>query len=342
MVFLAGQQDTFDILVEQAEDEIGAINMALGASYAGARSMVTTSGGGFALMAEGISLAGMIETPVIVHLAQRPGPATGLPTRTEQSDLDMVLFSGHGEFPRAVLAPGTPEEAFRLTHHAFNLAEKYQIPVFILTDQYLMDTFFDCPAFPVPERGVEEHVVPSSPGYQRYRIVPGGISPRAVPGGPGLVGVDSDEHDEGSHITEDLSLRTRMVDKRLAKLEALRGASLPPELVGPDDFSTLFVGWGSTYPMVKEALERLGRSDLAFLHFKQIYPLPRGAAAFLNAARRVVPIEGNATAQLGRLIKETYGLRIATGVLKYSGAPFSVEGLVERLGREPGRESKHA
>ena len=334
LVFLAGQQGEFDILVEQAEDEIAAINMALGASYAGARSLVTTSGGGFSLMTEGISLAGMIETPVVVHLAQRPGPATGLPTRTEQGDLDLVLFAGHGEFPRAVFAPGSPEEAFQLTLHAFNVADKFQIPVFILTDQYLMDTFVDCPAFKVSEDAIEEHVAGSSSGYRRYRILPGGISPRAIPGGPGLVGVDSDEHDEDGHITEDLSLRTRMVDKRLAKLEALRRESLAPELVGPDQYSTLCVGWGSTFPMVREALSRMGEPDLAFLHFKQIYPLPESSAALLRAARRVITIEGNATGQLARLISRTFGISVASQVLKYSGAPFSVEELMERLGRE--------
>ena len=133
MVFLAQHADEFGLVVEQAEDEISAINMALGASYAGARALVTTSGGGFSLMTEGVSLAGMIETPVVIHVAQRPGPATGLPTRTEQADLELVLYSGHGEFPRVVFAPGDLTQAFELTQRAFNLADKFQIPVFILT-----------------------------------------------------------------------------------------------------------------------------------------------------------------------------------------------------------------
>ncbi|KKK85908.1 hypothetical protein LCGC14_2768540, partial [marine sediment metagenome] len=137
MVFLSQQMEDFDIVVEQAEDEISAINMAIGASYGGARSMVTTSGGGFALMIEGVSLAGMLEIPVVIHLSQRPGPATGLPTRTEQADLELALYSGHGEFPRIILAPGNLKDAFFLTQKAFNLADKYQIPVFVLTDQYL-------------------------------------------------------------------------------------------------------------------------------------------------------------------------------------------------------------
>jgi 2-oxoglutarate ferredoxin oxidoreductase subunit alpha len=146
MVFLSQQMSHFDVIVEQAEDEISAINMALGASYAGARSLVTTSGGGFALMIEGISLAGMIETPVVVHVAQRPGPATGLPTRTEQADLEMVLYAGHGEFPRIIFAPGNIEQAIVLTQKAFDLADKFQIPVFILTDQYFVDSYYNTPA----------------------------------------------------------------------------------------------------------------------------------------------------------------------------------------------------
>jgi 2-oxoglutarate ferredoxin oxidoreductase subunit alpha len=141
MVTLAHYQEQFDLMVEQAESEIAAINMVLGASFAGARAMTGTSGGGFALMAEGLSLAGMTETPAVIALAQRPGPATGLPTRTEQGDLLFALHAGHGEFPRAILTPGTAAEAFQLTFDAFNLAEKYQIPVIIMTDQFLADAY---------------------------------------------------------------------------------------------------------------------------------------------------------------------------------------------------------
>jgi len=143
LVLLSSLARKFNIVAEQAEDEISAVNMALGAWYAGARAMVTTSGGGFALMEEGISLAGMHELPLVVHLAQRPGPATGLPTRTEQADLNLVLYSGHGEFPRAIFAPGTTQEAFELTRYAFDLADEFQIPVFILTDQYFIDSYYN-------------------------------------------------------------------------------------------------------------------------------------------------------------------------------------------------------
>ena len=178
LVFLSQRSNEFDIIAEQAEDEISAINMAIGAFYAGARSMVTTSGGGFALMEEGVSLAGILETPIVIHLAQRPGPATGLPTRTQQGDLELALYSGHGEFPRIIFAPGSIEDAFYLTQKAFNLADKYQIPVFILTDQYLMDSYYNTRCFDVSQLNIEKHIVKTTTDYKRYKLTDDGISPR--------------------------------------------------------------------------------------------------------------------------------------------------------------------
>jgi 2-oxoglutarate ferredoxin oxidoreductase subunit alpha len=209
LVFLAKRAKDFSIIAEQAEDEIAAMNMAIGAWYAGARAMVTTSGGGFALMTEGLSLAGMLESPIVIHLAQRPGPATGLPTRTEQADLELALYAGHGEFPRIILAPGNIEDGFNLTQKAFNLADKYQVPVFILTDQCYVDSCYNT-AFPdLSNINVEKHIVKTEVDYERYKLTASGISPRGIPGfGQGLVAVDSDEHDEAGHITEDLGLRT--------------------------------------------------------------------------------------------------------------------------------------
>ncbi len=204
--------------MEQAEDEISAVNMGLGAWYTGARSMVTTSGGGLALMSEGISLSGMVETPLVLHVAQRPGPATGLPTRTAQEDLELVLHAGHGEFPRIILAPGTLQEAFALTARAFMLAEKHQVPVFILTDQYLMDSFYNVPGLSLEGISTERFISEAEHGYERYALEEGTPSPMAVPGsGGGLVCLDSDEHDRAGHITEDLALRVKMVDREAGK-----------------------------------------------------------------------------------------------------------------------------
>ena len=326
MVFLSQQMEDFDIVVEQAEDEISAINMAIGASYGGARSMVTTSGGGFALMIEGVSLAGMLEIPVVIHLGQRPGPATGLPTRTEQADLELALYSGHGEFPRIILAPGNLKDAFFLTQKAFNLADKYQIPVFVLTDQYLIDSLMNLPLLDISDTRDENHVVKTHKGYKRYELTEDGISPRGIPGfGEGLVGVDSDEHDEEAHITEDLILREKMVDKRLKKLDSIKKEIVPPELVGSSNYKVLITGWGSTYNVVREALQELGREDISFLHFKQVYPLYEGTRDYLHKAQKNIIIENNATSQFGKLIKLYTGVDIEAKILKYNGLAFSVE-----------------
>ncbi|MBL7153999.1 MAG: 2-oxoacid:acceptor oxidoreductase subunit alpha, partial [Phycisphaerae bacterium] len=332
LVFLAGRAADFDIVAEQAEDEIAAINMALGASYAGARAMVTTSGGGFALMAEGLSLAGMIETPVVVHLAQRPGPATGLPTRTEQGDLELALYAGHGEFPRAVFAPGTLEEAFYLTHKAFNLADKYQVPAIVLTDQYLMDSYYNIPPFDLSDLRVESNIVKTDANYKRYELTSDGISPRGIPGfGAGLVAVDSDEHDEVGHITEDLDLRVKMVQKRLAKLPSITEHVVSPQLVGPEDYKNLIICWGSTRNMITEALGELARDDTAVLHYGQVYPLHPRTADYLKAAARTIIIEGNATAQFAKLIRLSTGIDIDHRMLKYDGLNFTVEEIIDGL-----------
>lgn len=332
LAFLAQHGEEFGIIAEQAEDEIAAINMALGAWYAGARAMVTTSGGGFALMTEGLSLAGMLELPVVIHLAQRPGPATGLPTRTEQGDLEFVLYAGHGEFPRIILTPGTLQEAFCLTERAFNLADKYQVPVFVLTDQYLIDSYYNTDSFDLSQLKVEKHIVKTKKGYERFELTESGISPRGVPGfGQGLVCVDSDEHDTQGHITEDLDLRTEMVDKRLKKLEVLNKETIEPELVGPRNYKTLMVCWGSTYNAAMEALAESARRDVALLHFKQVYPLHESTADYLKQAERTVVMESNATGQFAKQIKLHTGVDVDQRILKYNGLAFAVEEVVERL-----------
>ena len=332
LTFLAQHGLEQGVLAEQAEDEIAAINMAIGASYAGARALVTTSGGGFALMTEGVSLAGMLECPVVIHLAQRPGPATGLPTRTEQADLELALYAGHGEFPRILFAPGTLEQAFDLTQKAFNLADKYQVPAFVLTDEYLMDSYYNVKGFDLSKTKAERHIVKTAKDYRRYELTKNGISPRGIPGyGSGLVAVDSDEHDEEGHITEDLDVRVAMVDKRLAKGEALRKDIVRPELIGPKDYKKLVICWGSTYHVVKEALAELGRTDTAMLHYSQVYPLHPSTADLIGKARKTVVVEGNATGQFRKLIRLHAGVDADEGLIKYDGLGFTVEDVVEGL-----------
>ncbi len=332
LVFLASKQKDFEIVAEQAEDEIAAINMAIGAWYAGARGMVTTSGGGFALMAEGLSLAGMLESPIVIHLAQRPGPATGLPTRTEQADLELALYAGHGEFPRIILAPGTAEEGFYLTQKAFNLADKYQIPVIILTDQYFIDSYYNIPDLDLTDLDIEKHIVKTKADYRRYELTDSGISPRGIPGhGKGLVCVDSDEHDRMGHITEDLELRVKMVDKRLRKYESIKHDIIRPEIIGPEDYKVLILCWGSTRNVVTEAVTAISRNDTAILHFKQLHPLHEKTIDYLKKAEKRIIIEGNATSQFGKLIKLKTGFDIEKRILKYNGLSFTVEELTGEL-----------
>ncbi len=332
LTFLSGQQEKFGIIAEQAESEISAINMSLGAFYAGARAMVTTSGGGFALMSEGLSLAGILETPIVIHLAQRPGPATGLPTRSEQGDLLFALFAGHGEFPRIIFAPGKTEDIFKLSRKAFDLADKFQVPVIIMTDQYLLDSSFLVSSIDVSKLKNKKYIIKTGKNYKRYEVTKDGVSPRGVPGyGKGLVSVDSDEHDEEGHITEDLDFRTEIVDKRLKKMDLIKKEIEPPELIGNKKYKTLVIGWGSTYYGIKEALDRLDNRNMAFLHYKQLYPLHSDTRKYIEKANKTVVVENNATGQFAKLIKMETGIQVDKSILKYNGLPFGVEEIVRKL-----------
>ena len=332
LTFLSQHAKEFNIITEQAEDEISAINMALGAWYAGARGMITTSGGGLALMEEGVSLAGMLESPIVIHLAQRPGPATGLPTRTEQGDLELALYSGHGDFPRMIYTPGGIQDLFYLTQRAFNLADKYQIPVFILTDEYLMDSYYNTAEFDLSKTKIEKYINKTKKNYRRYQLTKNGISDRGIPGwGDGLVLVDSDEHDEYGRITEDLNLRTKMVDKRLKKFKEIKKDEISPELIGSQEYEILIVSWGSTYHVIKEALESLKKPHISFLHFKQIYPLPSITEDYLKKAKKVIVVENNATSQFSKLLKLFTNTEVEHKILKYNGLPFYVDELIGEL-----------
>jgi 2-oxoglutarate ferredoxin oxidoreductase subunit alpha len=330
--FFAKRADKFGIVVEQAEDEIAGINMAIGAWYAGARAIANTSGGGFALMTEGLSLAGMIESPLVIHLAQRPGPATGLPTRTEQGDLELALYAGHGEFPRAILAPGNVEEGFEVARGTFDLADKAQSPVFVLTDQYFVDTYYTAPRLDVSAVKTQPQIIKTDMKYKRYALTANGVSPRGIPGhGEGLVVVDSDEHDQAGHITEDLDLRTQMVDKRLKKSALLEQAVLEPTLISNGNYQTLVICWGSTRTVVEEAIAQLGRTDVAMLHFAQVWPIHPKVIAHAERIKQVICLEGNATGQFAKLLRLHRGIKIDRQILKYNGLQFTVEEVVEKL-----------
>jgi 2-oxoglutarate ferredoxin oxidoreductase subunit alpha len=343
MNYIAGKEEEYGILVEQAEDEIAAINMALGASFAGVRAMTGTSGGGFALMVEGISLAGITEIPIVIALAQRPGPATGLPTRTEQGDLEFALYSAHGEFPRIILAPGTPEQAFHLTNRAFEMAEKYQVPVIILTDQYLADsqwTFdkFDTARLQYTDRRLKGKALTEQAEYNRYTYTGTGVSPMALPGeSRHLVVTDSDEHDEEGHMIEDAETRIKMVDKRLfKKLPAITKDISPPAFYGSDKPKIVIAGWGSTYGLLKEAVDALSdKMNISMLHFSEIYPLPESEEfdylQILRDAEVTICIEGNATSQFARLMKIWTDFSFSSNINKYDGRPFTLESLIGEI-----------
>ena len=334
------------LVVEQAEDEIAAINMALGASYAGAPSMVGTSGGGFALMVEGVSLAGMTETPIVVTVAQRPGPATGLPTRTAQEDLNFVLHAGHGEFPRAIFAPGTIEECFHLSRRALRLAEAVQTPIFILTDQFLSDSYravapSELDSGPHGREDADPSGVISP--YHRFALTESGVSPRLLPGqSKHLVVAGSDEHTEDGHLTEDLVIRKRMAEKRLKKVERIRREVIPPAFMGDRKPDLLLVSWGSTRGSALEAAAQLRstKKKVANLHFSQVWPLvPNQFIARLKEAREVVAIEGNALGQLASLIRRESGFEIKKRVNRYDGLPITPEFILRELKPEKRRQA---
>ena len=342
--YMADKGRQYGVAAVHVEDEIAAMNMAVGAAYTGVRAMVATSGGGFCLMVEGLALAGMTETPVVAVLGQRPGPATGLPTRTEQGELWFALHSGHGEFPRAVLAPATAEEAFHAIIKAFNLAEKYQTPVIVLTDHHLATSYTTVDRFDLKQVKVDRGELLSSEeadritDYKRYLVTNSGISPRALPGqGKALVVTDSDEHDEAGHMIEDAETRNQQNLKRLRKQNGLRKEITKPKLHEVPGAELTLIGWGSTYGAIKEAAALLKKDGMAVntLHFSEIWPFPaKAVSSMLNKVKKSIAIEGNATAQIAGLIRRETGHKVDSTILKYDGRPFSPEEIVGRLRKE--------
>jgi len=337
MAQLSLMADDFPLVVEQAEDEISAINMVIGASFAGVRSMTATSGGGFCLMTEGIGLAGITETPAVIINAQRPGPATGLPTRTAQGDLQFVIHAAQDEFPRFVFAPGTPYEAFKITARAFALSEKYQVPVIILSDQYLNDSLFVSEKpMKAPKKItrfiVEDNNLKNPKNYLRFKHTSTGISPRALPcNGDALVVVTGNEHREDGHITEEITDRISMAKKRLSKMNGMAKEMHPPLLVH-EKSKTLLVCWGSTKGAVMEAVEILRgkKKDVGCLIYSDIWPFPvEHTIAALKNRKKFIMVECNQTAQFGHLIREQTGLSYSDAFLKFDGRPIFPDEIVQ-------------
>ncbi len=337
--FVTAHAEEFGLAVEQAEDEIAAINMGLGASFAGANAMVGTSGGGFALMVEALGLAGIAELPIVMVDVQRPGPATGLPTRTEQSDLLFLCFASQGEFPRMVIAVRNHTDAFYQTARAMQLAKKYQIPVLVLSDQYLADS--SATIDPLDVKRAASSVKPLEQGavdaenYLRYQYTDNGISPMLVPGKTdALVRSDSDEHTEEGTITESAEVRVKMVDKRARKLDLLAEELLEPAYTGADNAEILLLGFGTTTDAIAEAVAMLTKQGVSIgaLAFGDIYPMPqKELQKHWKQAKAVYSVEQNATAQLAKLIRMETGLTVDDSVLKYDGRQLSVDDIVHGL-----------
>jgi len=345
--WMAAHAADYGVVIAQVEDEIAAINLIIGAGQAGVRAMAPTSGGGFSLMVEALGLAGMTEVPIVIYEAQRPGPSTGLATRTEQGDLWFVLRASQGEFPRIVLTPGSIEQAFEAGWRAFNLAERYQCPVIVLSDHFLATAVrdvdlealdFDAVTIDRGELLSEAELDALKGEYKRQAFTESGISPRAIPGHPKAVyAPSSDEHNEYGHIEEDAENRRRMMDKRMRKLETAVKEMRPPALYGPEQADFTFVGWGSTYGPLREAVDRLNAQGTRanMLHIVDVWPFPaESTAPMLAAARRTIAVEGNYSGQMADLIRMATGHQVADRILKYDGRPLSPEYILENVKRK--------
>ncbi len=334
-----------ELIVLQPEDEIAVINMALGASYAGSRSMVATSGGGFSLMAEALGLAGMSEIPLVIIEGQRPGPATGLPTKTEQGDLKFVLSAGTGEFPRVVIAPATIEDCYTETKRAFYLAEKYQLPVIVLIDKQLAESYKTVNLEDEEKRFVFDYgkriniiteikdaQLNSDGLFKRYAQ---SNLQRTLPGTPhGMFTCAGDEHNEVGEITEDAEIRVKMVQRRMNKLKLIAQELPSPQMSGEKDPELTVVSWGSNYGAIKEAVERLNseKKSVNFLSLKNMCPFhAEEVKPILSQSKKLLLIENNATGQLGELIAEKTGIIITDKLLRYDGSAFTVEEIYQEL-----------
>ncbi len=333
------------VVTKHTEDEIAAICMAIGAGQVGARAMTSTSGGGFALMVEAIGLAGMTEVPVVIVDAQRGGPSTGLPTRTEQSDLLFAINAGHGDFAKIVLAPGTVEQCYEAGYRAHNLAAKYQTPVIILTDllmaDHLRDSKQDSYQLPKVDFGKfvsKEELDKMEDQYLRFKFTEDGVSPRALQGHPKAVHAPAtDEHDETGHITEDADNRNRMMEKRMKKLESALADIKGPSFYGPENAALTLIVWGSTYGATREAVDIISRDEkrkekINLLHFTDVWPFP--AQATLEALKKVklgVTLEQNFSSQFTRLMKSETGYEPHLRLNKYDGRQITPEEIVREV-----------
>jgi len=331
--FLASQQEEYNFIYKQPEDEISAINMAIGASFAGARSMTISSGGGFCLMTEGYGLAGITETPLVIVEGMRGSPATGLPTWTEQGDLRFVLHAHQGDFPRIVLAAGDIEEAFHLIMRAFNLADIYQTPVLLLVDKQICESHKSTDRFNFKDYKISRGklLTKKQANYERYKLTKDGISPRSIPGTGNHFVVNSDEHSQVGYSNEEADNRIEQMEKRMRKLETCKELDMDkPQLYGPKKADLTIVSWGSNKGAILDAMKEF--DNVNFLHIVWINPFPEDEVRkVLEKAKHILNIECNYSAQMGGLISEKTGIKIENNLLRYDGRPFFPEEIVEKI-----------
>src|SRR3989454_1153554 len=334
------------IMVRQIEDEIGVINVAIGAAHAGCRAMCATSGGGFALMSEGLGSAAMMEIPVVCIDVQRAGPATGVPTKTEQGDLWQVLGAGQGDYPRVIVAPTTILDCFKTVPELFNLVEKFQCPGIILSDLLLSEgrssvdpaeLDFNVPIDRGDIIGLNGDRPPTNGSYKRYEITQGGISPRALPGTPGYIHVvATDEHDEDGVLISDEYTnphkRQAIHEKRMRKMESILPLIEPPKIFGSGDAQVTLVGWGSTQGVLREAMQQLAGEGISANHLQIKWLAPLHAEAItsiLSKSKKVIIVENNYSGQFARYLRSETSVVADGHVRKYDGEPFMPHHVVE-------------
>jgi len=346
--WLAAHSEKCGVLVKQAEDELAVVNLAIGAGHAGVRAMCATSGGGFALMSEAIGMAGMIETPVVIVNVQRGGPSTGLPTKSEQGDLNQAIGASQGDFPRVIIAPRDATDCFHTSVEAFNLAETFQLPVIVLSDLLLgehrstVDPEAISSDVPIERGQWVDALRPEdrdNGGYKRYALTPSGISPRARPGREGMIHVSgTDDHDEKGILISDEhtnpAIRRKMHEKRMRKMEGVRARLQPPALEGPAEAQVTLIGWGSTWSVIHEAAARLTEEGVKTnqLHFKYLHPFHGAqATAILERCRRTIVVESNFTGQFARHLRAESGFSVDHVLTRYDGEPFEPAYITRRV-----------
>ena len=336
LTWMADHADRCGVVVKQMEDELAVANVAIGAGYAGTRAMCATSGGGFALMTEAIGMAGMIEAPVVFVEVQRGGPSTGIPTKTEQADLNQVYGASQGDFPRVIIAPTNTRDCFDSAVESFNLAEKYQLPVIIITDLQLsehpetVDPEFFPSQVPINRGEIVSEWKAADGRFKRYQFTKSGISPRALPGtAETMYTAATDDHDETGVLISDVfcnaAVRRKVNEKRMKKMDLVLTELPAPKLEGPANAEVTLIGWGSSEGVIREAVQQLNASGLSANHVQFKYLLPfhsKEAIALLKNCKRTICVEMNSTGQFARHLRAETGHSVSDHILKYDGEPF--------------------